>query len=336
MKAIGVFTLLGLFSSQLHSMPTAEGLFRNSNNKELTGNLIVVTAMVEPIIAQAEIAATQVEEAAIVQPKPSYYKWLMSLERENHIDLIQVTYNNSQLKENQVVFSRYLPDVKRVVADDNSLERSLFYGLLGTLVLNDSQLLAPTLSKYSQGFVANKELMSRDKVELYRQYKDYLEKKQKEDNVEANSPLKPENPELAKLVQETLAAPMYRNAENVKLIRVNNNLMWEVDLKNIVAYFSNEDHRLSRLDYQSPLGDLSLKVDDYVLFDGAHELPKTLIINDMSGKSWRVKFLGLSHINNRNTAFTKRAQDYATAAKNNQGTTESEVQQEIVSPPFVF
>ncbi len=330
-----LFVLIALLP-QAWGMPTAEGLFRNANNKELTGNLIVVTAMIErmPMMAgQSETAQVQQE---VTLAKPLYYKWLLSLERDKLVDMIQVTYDQAQMKENQVRSTRYLPDLLKVVGSDNSLERSLFYGLMGVLALNRSELIAPTLTKYAQGFVTNAELMSRDKKNLYQQYKEYLEMKKKDEDVEANSPLKPEDPERAKAVSEILAAPMYRDAENVELVRIRGKLQWKVDLKNMLAYFSNEDHRLRQIDYQSPLGDISIRADDYVLFDGAHELPKTVIINDMSGAAWRLRFLGLSHLNNKRTPFTKRAQQYASAAKEGQSGRDQEEVATQINPPFIF
>lgn len=340
-----LFILLTLAAQ---ATPTAEGLFRNVSNKEPSGNLIVVTAMVEQMSSLTKDTATAAVNTPMLsspvrEEKPVYYKWLISLEREHAIDLIQVSYTSSQMKTNQVKEVRYFPDLSKVIASDNSLERSLFYGLMGVLVLNESTILKNTLSKYAQGFVPNKELMSKDKINLYQRYKEYLSKRQ--DDEMLRSPLEPEEEEKAQLVKETLNAPMYKDVGNVKLIRTDGELVWRIDLKSVVALFSNEDHRLKKVDYQSPLGDLRIIADEYVLFDGGHELPKTMIYKDMAGKSWKLRFTGLSHLTSRNTAFTKRAQEYADFAKANAillqkkkvGPATSAAPELVqTDPPFVF
>lgn len=336
MKSL-VLVIAFFIGQSAFAMPTAEGLFRNVSNKEPTGNLIVVTAQVEPMempLKENSLISAPLTTEEQVPLMPAYYKWLISLERENHIDVIQVTYNNGDLKDNHVKSTRYLPDLKKIVGSDSSLERSLFYGLLSMFVLNESEIIGGIMSKYAQGYASNKELMSREKLNLYYRYKDYLEKRQ--DNEALVSPLEPEDVEKVQVVKETMAAPMYRDAGNVKLTRADGELVWKVDLKSVMAYFSNEGHRLKRLEYQSPLGDLKLMADDYVLFNGTHELPKTVIIKDMAQKSWKVRFTGLSHLNNRSTPFTKRAQEYAEHAK--KSAPKAPVQPEVmqVAPPFIF
>ncbi|MBH47981.1 MAG: hypothetical protein CME71_07390 [Halobacteriovorax sp.] len=342
MKTLTVFFTF-LLCAQTMATPTAEGLFRNVSNKEPTGNLIVVTAMVEEMEESAPAAESTPNTASLnealmppTKKKPIYYKWLLSLEREGSVDMIQVSYRNSQLKEEQIVQTKYFPDIAKVVSNDNSLERSMYYSLMNMLVVNESKMFKALLVKYAQGFQSNKELMTKEKVALYRKYKEYLEKRQEDETL--ISPLEPTDPDQLSAVKEIMAAPMYKDAGNVELVRIDNELAWKVDLKSLNAIFSNEDHRLRKIEYQSPLGDLRVITDEYVLFNGAHELPKTMIFKDMSNKSWRVRFLGLSHLNTHSTPFTKRAQDYTDAAKKAREMRKSSAQgqEDYLNPPFIF
>src|SRR5690606_10198808 len=96
-------TLISLVTT-LNAAPTAEGLFRNVSNKETTGNLIVVTAQIEefaaPIKENSLIQTTQSIPEQEVQPDgPVYVKWLISIERERIVDVIQVLYNDPQMKK---------------------------------------------------------------------------------------------------------------------------------------------------------------------------------------------------------------------------------------------
>lgn len=329
---------IALMSTSTYAIPTIEGLFRNVSNKEVSGNLLVVTAQIEifeqPLSENKLIVAPLVtstegqEENNISQPR--YVKWLISLERENLIDVIQVSYKDATMKTVAPEGTRYFPDFKKMVLADNSLERSLFYSLLTVLTLNESEFMGAFMSKYAQGYVTNKELMSREKINLYYRYKEYLEKRQDDESL--RSPLDPEETEKAQQVKELIDSPMYRDAGNVRLVKSNGQLAWRADLKNMQAYFSNEIHRLKQIDYQSPLGDLKLVLDDYVLFNGAHELPKNLIFKDMAQKTWRVRFTGLSHLSSRNKAFSTRAQEYADAAKSPAPAVDY-----IITPvPFIF
>lgn len=312
-----IFVLSLILSITVSATPTVEGLFRNVNNKEPTGNLILVTAMVSQMKSEVENKEDQpevvtVENSQQLVTKPAFFKWLISLEKEQSIDVIQVSYADQSLKESYVKSSKYLPDLKKIIESDSSLERGMFYGLMGVLVLNDAAVLKNILTKYSQGFISNKDLMSKEKIYLYQKYKNFLEKRQNDEAL--ISPLEPEDPEKQTAVNEVLKSPMYKDAGNVSLKREAGDLYWHVDLKSINALFGNEDHRLRKLEYQSPLGDIKIIADEYVLFNGTHELPKTMIFNDMAGKNWRVQFTGLSHLNTRSTPFTKRAKEYAEAA----------------------
>tara|TARA_R110000868_G_scaffold100128_5_gene275410 strand:- start:7698 stop:8726 length:1029 start_codon:yes stop_codon:yes gene_type:complete len=342
MKAL-ILLLTICLSGKLLATPTAEGLFRNVSNKEPTGNLIVVTAMVEEMEESTPVVEPIAQQGPLTEgpmpmakKKPIYYKWLLSLEKESNVDIIQVSYRSSQLKEEQIIQTKYFPDITKIVSNDNSLERSMYYSLMNMLVLNESKMFKALLVKYAQGFQSNKELMMKEKVALYRKYKEYLEKRQEDETLV--SPLEPTDPDQISAVKEIMAAPMYKDAGNVELVRIDNELAWKVDLKSLNAIFSNEDHRLRKIEYQSPLGDLRVIADEYVLFNGAHELPKTMIFRDMSNKSWRIRFLGLSHLNTHSTPFTKRAQDYTDAAKKareaRKGT--NLAQDEYLNPPFIF
>ncbi len=340
MKLIALILSL-IVATSASAVPTVEGLFRNVNNKEPSGNLIVVTAMVSkmPTISPEGMGEGLVGEVAEIIQKPAFFKWLISLEKEQSIDVIQVSYENQSLKEDSVTATKYFPDLKKIIENDSSLERGMFYGLMSVLVLNDASVLKNILNKYSQGFVSNKELMSREKINLYHRYKIYLEQRQNDEAL--MSPLEPEDQEKLLSVKEVLSAPMYKDAGNVSLSREASELYWKVDLKSITALFGNEDHRLKRVEYQSPLGDLRIIADEYVLFNGSHELPKTMIYRDMAGVNWRVQFTGLSHLNTRSTPFTKRAQEYAEAAKSyrkKQTAKPADLTEKVeqVQPTFIF
>ncbi|PIK14284.1 hypothetical protein [Halobacteriovorax sp. JY17] len=298
-----IFSLIALFIltfNTLAAAPSIEGLFRNPNSQDIDGNLVVLKAMIERDATEEEYF------------KPSYYKFIFSIEPEDRIKFLQVEYSEGKMSNNDVVSTLFLNNFLPKVKNDELIERSLFYSLLTMYGLNKSEAISSILKRYSQNFISNKESLNKDKVELFNKYKKYLTavKESEETTEELKSPLESEDEEEKKKIQEIRSSSMYSENQSLRLIKDGRSFFLNLDLNGVTARFTNEEHRLVRMKVIRGTDEVESFFSDYILFNGRHELPKHILIKDQGGINYHVRFLGLNVINNTGDDLSKRALSY--------------------------
>lgn len=300
MKKLSLFLLITLCSTSFAAAPSIEGLFRNPNSQDIDGNLIVLKAMIEREATEEEFF------------KPTYYKFIFSIEGEDRVKFLQVEYTEGKMSRSDVVSTLFLNNFMSKVKNDELVERSLFYSLLTMYGLNKSEAISSILKRYSLNFISNKDSLNKDKVELFNKYKKYLTavKETEEGNEDLKSPLDSEDEEEKKKIKEIQASSMYSENQSLKLVKDGRNFFLNLDLNGVTARFTNEEHRLVRMKVSKGTSDVQSFFSDYILFNGRHELPKHVLIKDQEGINYNVRFLGLNVINNTGDSLAKRALSY--------------------------
>jgi len=308
-----ILALLILSISASEAKPTLEGLFRNSNSPELDGNLVVIKMMLEEVATANSDVSLSTEEQDLKTPmEPRFYKFIFSTEIEKKTQLLQVEYKNNLMKRNDIKKSLYFKNLSEKIKEDVYTERSLFYSLLMMFGLNNSEGMKNILQKYGTNFVDNKNLMNEEKIKLINSYKTYLTaiKEDKTLKEELISPLKPEDIEEKEKVDTLLKAPMYKDSENITLSKEGQKFFWKMNLENVKASFSNEEHRLLRFELDSAEGNILGNFGDYILFDGRHELPKIIVLRDKANRQFKIRFLSFKSFVNKGKNLLERAVDY--------------------------
>ncbi len=300
MKILSFILLLTLASNSFAVAPSVEGLFRNPNSQDIDGNLIVLKAMIEREATEEEYF------------KPSYYKFIFSIEGEDRVKFLQVEYNEGRMSNDDIVSTLFLNNFLPKVKSDELVERSLFYSLLTMYGLNKSEAISSILKRYSQNFVSNKNSLNKEKVELFDKYKKYLTaiKENEEIKEELQSPLESEDEEEKKKIQEIKAMSMYSESQSLKLVKEGRNFFLNLDLNGVTAKFTNEEHRLVKMKIVKGTDEVESFFSDYILFNGRHELPKQILIKDQGRVNYHVRFLGLNIFNNTGDNLQKRALRY--------------------------
>lgn len=306
------FLIILVFSSQIFAaVPTEEGLLKNLNNAGIPGNLITIKAMVQ--------GATLGNVTEAEGSKTDYYKFVISLENPNVISLFQVAYSNGQMLNTQIRDVKYVPDLVTAIKREKSPDRGMFYAALVMLATNRSAGMEAFLEKSGIQIVKNKNILNEEKMKLLRAYRTYLATNKGKG--EANSPLNPPDPQNKAKVVELFRANTFERSKNVELTKVENEFMWKVDWKSMQAYFSNEERRLRKLEFNS--GDLNtrLEANEYIMFNGTNELPKFLYMKDSKGQTAKMQILGLDTKTNREKKLSERYEEAKKAAPS--GTTEN-------------
>lgn len=317
-----IFTLLCfvMITDQALSWPTVEGFFRNGNNPQITGNYVQVTLKIERVYEQnilkiyANDKSSMQEDTEIEEEKflPIYLKLIFSNEGKDQVELLQVVYGNSKMKEKSILKVDYFPNLLLFGKEDKYLERSLFYGMMAMFTLNDSKLISKFLDQNGIGFEYNKNIMNQDLLNLYQRQKDYLiaitDDKELKETLE--SPLWPSDNIKRLKVKNLLKQSMYKKSDLIEKIKKGLKFFWKINLETITAFFTNELHRLEELNVNS--GPLTIKVNcgNYMLFDGIHELPKTTMLKDTKNRVFQITLWTLKNFNKRSNWSYQQSKKY--------------------------
>ena len=288
--------------------PTIEGLFRNGNNPDLSADLVVATFSVEEL-------PTEVSKETL---PPRYVKVFMSRSAAK-VELVQTDYADNRFTEAAVQRSYYRTQLSDDVRDAKTLERPLFYNVLASLLLNDSRPMNHFLKAHATAYKTNRELMNPEKIELLQKYKDYLIAVSEEggsvkDAIKAS---KQGDAEERAKAMEVISTGVYDKTDRVRLTREAGQFYWAVDLGQVKALFTNEEHRLKKMQLLLDGGkNVELECGEYVLMNGTHELPRTISFRDSSNSLYRITFLSLTQVNDK-SGQVARASKYENLVKAN-------------------
>ncbi|MFZ8933576.1 MAG: hypothetical protein ACO20H_01285 [Bacteriovoracaceae bacterium] len=314
--------IIFLFPILAFAKPTMEGLFRNVNSAEVEGELTLVRFMIEElnnesllkqVKVQEQGSENEIEPAVMENPvAPKFIKLLLSKESENKVGAVQLEFLDNKMKSNEVVRVKYISDIKGKVSLDTALPRRVFYSLMLMYAMNDSKSIADTLKKVDMDFKTNEESIDEEKKNLLVKYKNYLEaiKRDPELKESVPNPLKPENPEELEFVKKLGKSSIYKESDKIQLVRKEGQFYWELGLNNINALFDNKTGRLTKMKLSFYGGDIEVRANDYILFDGIHEAPKNIIIRNSDKRLFRVVVIDYKNYQNSSKSLSKRAEEY--------------------------
>ncbi|MDD0854767.1 hypothetical protein HBN50_16780 [Halobacteriovorax sp. GB3] len=317
-------------SSSFAAVPTAEGLFRNPNNKDVTGNLVYISMMIKkisnntaPVVSEVlnsgnETQNVNQESETTVELQPTkkeenfYFKFLINNEENRQGEIIQAEYSDQSFVNDKMIRVEHFKNISSLLNKEEIVERELFYSILSMYSLNDSKPISHLFRKYSKDYLTNKMILNADKVSLLDQYKKYLVTVNADSSLKEHitSPLKSEDEEVQKKINETLNKELYAKSEHVKLVKRGSEFSWNVNFDGIDAYFTNEEHQLAQLKLNFKETKLDLYALDYLLFDGQHEMPKKILIKINDKTSYEVRVLAYNDILSKNKNFNERVTEY--------------------------
>lgn len=277
MKRFLLTLALMAFSMAAHaSVPTEEGLLKNLNNAEIPGQYITVKMMVQSL--------TETD-------KSEYVKLQISLDNPNAVSVLQTIYSNGQMMNSQIKSVKYIPDLLAQIKREKAPEKSMFYGVLMMLTTNRSQGVEAFLEKNGVSVVKNKAILNEEKIKLLRAYRSHLVNNK--GRGDAGSPLNPEDPKAKEKVLDVFRSNTFKRAQNIELVKKDNEFMWKVDWKSAQGYFSNEERQFRAMDYNTSDTQVKLEANNYLLFNGTNELPKFMNVKDSAGQLYKIQTLGM-------------------------------------------
>lgn len=329
-KILTAIFILLTFSSN-SSVPTVEGLFRNGNNEEVAAGLVMIKAMVSSEVSKSlmetpsgEVPPEKEQQALEEEDKKYFVKFLLSAEKEERLELIQVIYSSGKMKDDEILSVRYYSNLREKILKSPT-RLALFYSLLSSHAMNRSDEMSAFLKLNSKNYRSNEDLVDKEKKALYTRYKRYLTVIKEDESLKEtmDNPLKPEDPEVSKVVEEIKKRPFMVRDENVSLRKTQNGFQWALNLDVLEAFFDNEHYRLEKLLYGQLDKNTVFSFDDYILFDGTHELPKNIKITSPS-ETVAIRTLSLNHLNLSNKSMSFRYGEYRDLLKDSPAAKEKE------------
>lgn len=350
MKLLISMLLISFSFGAFAAIPTAEGLFRNGNNKEIEGNLVVLTFIIEEhlnkkLLENAKISETteKVEKNLLTETmKPRYFKIIYGLESEDRIESILVEYDSPKLSAASVKDVKYFSNILEKINSDQYLEREIFYSVLNVIALNDSRAMSKLLNKYNTNYNNNEKLLNEEKFKLLTDYKKYLQTIKDDETLKEKleNPLKPEDPEKIEVVKELMKAPLYKRDETISLVRDNTDFYWKMELENTSARFDSEKYRMNEFLHTNGGSTVKINMGEYILFNGIHELPKFIFFKDLLERIFKIQVTSYKAFNNTSDSMVKRYKKYdELLAKNKQNKPQIEpgtVSEETMVKLFVY
>lgn len=317
-KRLLISLLISIFSATLYaSIPTTEGLFRNANNAEISANLVMIKMNISskpsnqlletPI---GNLPEEQISETATEEEKKYYAKILLSEDGDNRVQAIQAIYDNAKMTDESLLDVRYFSNLQNKIKSGDKTQ-GLFYATLSSLALNRSDEMSAFLKANSKTFKSNEELIDREKMALYEKYKRYLSLVKEDESLKEtmDNPMKPNDEEGRELVRTIQGRPFMNKDPFVTLVKDQNGFFWKAENDVLTAVFENKTMRLEKLNFGNVSKNIKFSFDDYILFDGSHELPKTIKI-DTPEVFIEVRTSSLTHLMLRNKKMPQRYAEY--------------------------
>lgn len=300
------------------SHPTPEGLFRNGNNADITTDLIMVKMMIESSPSEIllekpgeEVPVAEEEMANKVEDKKPYFvKFLLSQEADKPLQMIQVIYENGKMEDDAIRSVQYVSNLKKKVTELPQ-RKALFYSMLSSLAMNRSDEMSAYLKLISKEYKTNEELVDPEKKALYEKYKSYLTLVKNDEAIKETleNPIRPKDPEVAKTVKSILQKSYLKKDKSISLVRAQQGYQWRIKNDVLEGFFNTDTLRVETLVFQDMTARTKLSFDDFILFNGTHELPKNITIKN-SKEEIKIRVTSLTHLLLRDQSMPKRYGEY--------------------------
>lgn len=299
------FFALSIYSS----VPTVEGIFRNPNNKDLSGNTVVLKLLIKKSESNEDIQKVATEEETLLSMNQYYVKYIFSIDG-SRVRLLQAIYSDKKMESKYLLSVKYLRSIR---SNEFTREKKLFYAVLSSLALNRSNELVDYLKTISKNFKTNSDLMNRDKNRLIRSYKKYLKNKSTGVSGLVN-PLKDVDENEKKRIKDLMDKPFIEAGKALTLLKRGDGFLWMVTLDNFQGEFENESLRMKKIEFNNLSSIDTFSFGSYLLLDGVHEFPR--IFRAKFGElKYEINVLGLLHFESKSKKIITRVNDYLNKMK---------------------
>ena len=159
-KIFLIFAFVNVMAAHA-SIPTVEGLFRNSSNKEVKAEGIVYSYSIveqenDVLLQKTESETTDGElEGEMLKEKiePIYVKESLFIPADGKsIRSIKYIYNSSEMNTKSLIKMKFTPDFSAKIINEFDINKRVFNSLGAMYLLNDSAIVGSLLADKGNGF----------------------------------------------------------------------------------------------------------------------------------------------------------------------------------------
>lgn len=304
-----LISLLFLISTFVNaSFPTPEGLLRNPNNQEITGNVIVMHFYINAKQVES-LELIKKDEVLIEEEKDKRVHLKIIAEKiEKDYRWLEIYYKDGKMRDEDNYKVNYLSSFNNYFQKEQNIEKKLFYATLMMMTFNESFYISKALENYNIKIEKNSELINEERKKLFDSYKKYLIaiKDDKEILEQLENPLKPTDEQAKAQVNEILNQNYYKKSSYIYLERVANESNWIMQYDGYRSVHSLETLRVKELNITTLTKTINLYFDDYILFNGSHEFPKIFLINGLEESQYNIRLTKLDHFEIKNYDIVRR------------------------------
>lgn len=309
------------FATSTHAAPTVEGLLRGGHNPENIYDWSVyrlrvkkkkmVTIDAEGVVKDAEaVNQEDVEQADKFETK--HIKIIFSTKIDRPVQFIQVEYASAAMKKDEVINVIHSRDLLKKFSEESFQERILFYGVLLSLSSGNSSVMSNLLAKFNKDFKSNRDLLNKEKLDLYDDYKKYLVALKNNPDLEktAESPLRPVEVTKLSETQKIIKQDMYQDLKQVNIFKEGNRFFWKAKLENFEGVFTLDKHYLRKLSLTTPQGVINLGASHYRVFSSNFYLPGILKLKDVIEESYEIEIKQYQQFGRTEVSLTDLLKNY--------------------------
>ncbi len=273
--------------------PTVESLFRHGSNPDVTTNALSLNFSVKDLA-----------NPDVVQ----YYKIFFDVFDETTLKASQTTYNQESYSEGSFLAKTYHSSLTPYTFKNLSVDKALFYSLIHSIILNDGRFIVDYLKMVGVPVKRNSEILNDEKISLMKDYKNYLVAINNDRSLKKtlHSPLRPESHDAQERSQRIQNEPMYKDFDQVKLSSYEGKPAWLVETSGFQAYVSYDFRRPLKVKLKVSGNEVEIQCLDYWRPDGAHAVPKKLVVKTSKGELFQVETLAMRYFNEKEDDLVKR------------------------------
>lgn len=289
MKKNITFLCLLLVGNSFAFKPTANSLFKNLNNMDISENTTIITYSINKISSTGS----------------QYYFNKFYFEQDNltNGNVCQLNYAGGILNSSNVDEINCFR--KKNLLDNTTKLQSIFYSVIAMFAQNSSDLMLKFLKKNGSEIKSNEELINQTQNFYLYQYKGYLKAKS-EGSEEVENPLVTEDYDKNEKIKKVLSESYLREDNLVKRVKNGNNFYWKVEDSVVSATFNNDKNELVKMTLNIDEEVYELVFKNYLLMSSSFKHPETIEIKTPQAITYEIKAKSVQVIEDNSTAYSKR------------------------------
>lgn len=177
----------------------------------------------------------------------------------------------AEIISNQSLRAKFMP-LETILTQNNEqiFEQGLFLSILQSLIFNNGYLITSYLKKLGVHISTNQESLNQDRDKLIQDYLNYLKS-----GKHGSSPIVSSNSSENERLRLLMVENPFKDLGAVSL-HLNQEVFWKIDKDGFIAHFTQKEHLLKYIEFQSSHGLIKYEFKNHRRFNGVYIFPQEI------------------------------------------------------------